>query len=73
MSEPKDGYCWCWMCGYTAKVKAADRATVANDAPCPDCNALYGSLLCEGDEMDPDMILDDPMPVWPNSVDGSSE
>lgn len=65
MSEAKDGFCWCDMCGYNAKVEASDRAVVDDQCPCPLCHESAGSFLSTGDELEPHVISDEPMMTWP--------
>jgi hypothetical protein len=63
----KDGYCWCEMCGYNAKLPAQYRAEVAADHPCPWCHGTTGALLCVEDQLAEHVIPDEPMMTWPQT------
>lgn len=73
MSEPKDGYCWCDMCGFNAKLPAKFRAEVEDlehggSYACPWCKEADSvGVLCVGDELDEHVIPDDPMMTWPQT------
>lgn len=69
MSEQKDGYCWCDMCGFNAKLPAKFRAEVEGSYDCPWCKKAGAviSLLCVGDELEEHVIPDDPMMTWPQT------
>jgi hypothetical protein len=66
--QEKDGYCYCDMCGYNAKVPARFRLEVEDDHPCPWCKKEdMPSLLCVEDELPDHVIPDEPMMTWPQT------
>ena len=66
--QEKDGYCYCDMCGYNAKLPARFRREVEDDHACPWCEKEdMPSLLCVEDELPDHVIPDEPMMTWPQT------
>jgi hypothetical protein len=66
-----DGFCYCGMCGYNAKLPAKHRAEVENQKACPWCEEVnYFSILgvCDSmEELEDNVTPDEPMMTWPET------
>lgn len=60
-----DGYCWCDMCGFNAKVKAKHRAQIEDEHHCPCCDEVgMMSVLSVADKLPNHVAPDSPMETF---------
>ena len=61
-SVPHDGYCWCEMCGFNAKVKLGDMQPDVAQIGCRDCESIGSrSFLSFAATLPEHVIPDEPM------------